>query len=98
MKKIKQSEMEEATKRALALAVAKEYCKINNLSYDKLCKQRFYLVNQSAIFAQPSSFKSPSGSGLTNDMATMPMPTLILKNNDDVITIEETEHTRKYLV
>ena len=68
---------EEETKKLLALNVAKAYCKENGISFDKLRKQQFALIYESAIFAQPSDVVPK---GLLNDIETQPKPTLIIEN------------------
>jgi hypothetical protein len=81
--------------RTLALNVAKEYCLKNTLSLDKLEKQQFDLIYDSAFFGQPTGVIP---NGLCNDLATQPLPTLIIKKDDTgTLVVEETEHTRKYL-
>jgi len=85
---------EKELQKALAFEVAKEYCIANGLSLDKLIKQRFEIIYSSAIFAQPSDVIP---NGLLNDLETQPKPTLIIKNDDTGLVIEQTEYTRKYL-
>ena len=80
--------------RAMALTIAKQYCENNNLSYDRLLKQEFALIYDTAIFAQPSGVKPD---GLKNDLKTQAKPTLILNNVNGNIIIKETELTRKFL-
>lgn len=60
----------------------------------KLSNQRFDLIYDIACFSQPSDVVPD---GLTNDMETMPMPTLVIKRDGDDIVIEQTEYTKKYL-
>ena len=86
--------MENDLQKALALEAAKDYCKKNNLSLEKLKKQKFQIVYDSAIFAQPNNIIP---NGLCNDLATQPKPTLIVKNNDLGLIVEQTEYTQKYL-
>lgn len=78
----------------LAYEYAKDYCRAHNLSADKLLTQRFSLICDSAIFAQPSE-KSPEG--LTNDMETMPFPTLVIRLDGGALKVEATEFTEQYL-
>ena len=91
---VRQRKAIENTQRLLALAAAKEYCEKNGLSYEKLKKQNFVLVYETAWFSQPSEVVPI---GLTNDMDTLPYPTLVFRTKNDNLLIEETEHTRKYL-
>ena len=85
---------EQGLQKALALEIAKSYCKDNGLSIDKLSKQRFNIIYSSAVFAQPTEVIP---NGLLNDLATQPKPTLIIKNENGGLVIEQTEHTREYL-
>lgn len=78
----------------LSLEVAKPYCDSHALSFEKLKNQRFALIYGSIYFSQPSDVIPD---GLRNDMETMPKPTLVIKNENDCIVIEETEYTRQYL-
>ena len=76
--------------RALALHYAEPYCIEHGLSVEKLKKQVFAVIIDQMIFAQPD--------GLRDDIASQPLPTLILSldaNNN--IKVESTEHTREYL-
>ena len=93
MKRTMQKEQEKL-QRAFALEYAKQYCADNELSWDKLKGQQFYSIYGEAFFAQPSDIEPK---GLTNDMETMPKPTLIIKMSDEKLIIEQTEHTHKYL-
>ena len=82
--------------RAMAEACAESYCKANGLSLEKLKAQRFEVIMDQMVFAQPTGVKPD---GLRNDIATRPYPTLILRLDDKgEIKIEQTEYTRKYLV
>lgn len=85
---------QEKLQRAVVLEYVKDYCTDNGLSLDKLKQQQFYWIYGEAFFAQPSGVEPK---GLTNDMDTMPMPTLIIKMDDDMLKIEQTEYTQKYL-
>ena len=86
--------IERETARLLALSKAEQYCKENGLSFDKLSRQRFRLIYESAMFLQPSGVKP---NGLVNDIETQPKPTLIIENKNGRLVVEETEYTRKYL-
>lgn len=81
--------------RAMAEACAENYCRANGLSLEKLKAQRFEVIMDQMIFAQPTGVKPD---GLCNDIATRPYPTLILRLDDKgELCIEQTEYTRKYL-
>lgn len=90
----KQQKEQERLQHAVSLELAKDYCQNNGLSFDKLKGQEFYWIYGEAIFAQPSGVKPE---GLTNDRETMPLPTLIIKLDNNELKIEQTEHTKKYL-
>ena len=90
----KQKKAQEKLQRAVILELVKDYCSKNGLSMDKLKNQSFYWIYDEAFFAQPSDAEPK---GLTNDMETMPKPTLIIRLDNDALKIEETEYTRKYL-
>ena len=85
---------ERETQRLLSLIVAKEYCENNGLSIEKVKGQHFFFAYDSAIFAQPSDVIP---NGLCNDIDTQPKPTLIIRNQDGELMVEETELTRKIL-
>ena len=80
--------------RALVLEQVKVYCEKHQLSFLALEEQRFDVILDSAIFSQPSDVKPD---GLANDMDTMPFPTLIIQLDGEIIRINQTEHTQKYL-
>ena len=81
--------------RALALNYAENYCRQHDLSLEKLKTQRFETIADTMVFAQPTGVQPD---GLRNDIATQPVPTLILKADPEgKLQIETTEHTRKYL-
>ena len=81
--------------RAMAEACAENYCRANGLSLEKLKAQRFEVIMDQMIFAQPTGVKPD---GLCNDIATRPYPTLILRLDDKgELCIEQTEYTRKHL-
>lgn len=90
----KRQQEEKKLKKAMAFQIAEEFCKKNSLSVEKLKQQRFDWIYGVAVFSQPSEVVP---NGLTNDMETMPMPTLILKADDKDIEFEQTEYTQKYL-
>ena len=83
-----------AFQKALAREFAIGYCRQKGLSIEKLLKQRIDLIPNSIVFSQPSNIKPQ---GLVNDMATMPMPTLIINFHGGDLSIEETEHTKEFL-
>lgn len=90
----KMKEEQEKLQRAVVLELVKGYCEKNNISLEKLKKQQFYWIYGEAFFAQPNDVKPL---GLTNDMKTMPKPTLIVKLINDTVDIQQTEYTKKYL-
>lgn len=81
--------------RVLAFDVASRYCRANGLSIDRLREQRFEWIAGVAFFLQPSHVKPD---GLANDIQTQPLPTLVIKNKDGALVVEQTEYTQKYLV
>lgn len=81
-------------KKAMAGKAAEAYCKKAGLSLEKLKTQRFNWILDTVIFSQPSD---TIPDGLCNDKATMPYPTLIMKEQDGELVFEQTEHTKKYL-
>ena len=85
---------EKELQRILALEYVKEYCKKNGLSIEKLKKQKFEFSYNECGFFQRSNIKAE---GLFNDKATMPRLTLLIRNSDGNLIIEETEYTKKYL-
>ena len=95
MKAVDRKQLEETRlQRALALEVARPFCKQHGYSFEKLKEQRFFFNYGTAAFAQPTGIKP---NGLLNDMKTMPLPTLIIKSDGENLTVETTEHTEKYL-
>ena len=88
------NQTEKRTQWALAFEIARGYCERNGLSVDKLRRQRFELIYDQAIFAQPGEAKP---NGLINDLETQPKATLIIQCSEDRISVQETEYTRKYL-
>ena len=81
--------------KAITLQAAHEYCQNNGLSEAKLRDQLLHFVDNAAIFAAPSNVKPD---GLRNDIATQPLPVLIIENQDGTLVFRQTEHTRKYLM
>lgn len=80
--------------KALAFEVAKDYCKKNNLSLEKLKDQRIEIIKSTLFFSQSRNIQPD---GLKNDLDTMPIPTLIITTDGDGLKIEQTEYTKKYL-
>lgn len=78
----------------LALSAANGFCKEHGYSMKKLEEKRLYLFDEEALFAVPSEMKPD---GLKNDMATLPIPVLVLKRVDGKIVVEPTKHTEKCL-
>ena len=81
-------------RKAMAVELAREYCKKHGYAPEKLQSQRYLELPSCVCFAQPSDVKQ---NGLMNDKETMPLPTLVLKLIDGKLTFEVTEHTDKYL-
>lgn len=86
--------IENDLQKALALAFVADYCRINGLSSEKLKNQRFGLSYNECGFFQPSE-EEPNG--LINDKETMPKATLIIKQIESQLVIEETPYTKQYL-
>lgn len=81
--------------RAVAEAAVTGYCHDHNLSLEKLKTQRFETVADMMIFAQPTGV---SPDGLRNDLATRPIPTLVIRLDDNgKLSVEGTPHTERYL-
>jgi len=81
-------------KKVDVLINAKEYCKENKLSFDKLDKQHFQVVENTCYFLQANEVKPD---GLRNDLDTQQFPTLIVEIQDKDFKFIQTEHTQKYL-
>lgn len=94
MAKIDKWKTEKNLQRALALEFVKDYCDKNNLSWEKLKKERFEVSYNECGFMHPSEIKPL---GLTNDKETMPKATLMIIFENDCLKVEETEYTREYL-
>ncbi len=81
---------------AMAFDYAEAYCRKHSLSVEKLKTQRFEPIVDMLVFVQPTGI---AADGLCNDFETRPWPTLVVKlGGDGKVLVEETEHTRKYLV
>lgn len=89
-----QRKMENELQKALAIEYVKKFCVEQNLSLQKLQTQKFVLSGNECAFAQPSDI---TPDGLINDGATMPKVTLVIKYEDKLLKIEETEYTKKFL-
>ena len=85
---------EREMRKAMALELAVRYCQEHGLSVNKLATQEVCLLNSAVIFATPSGVEPK---GLTNDLETMPIPTLMLIYEDGKLRFEETEHTKRLL-
>lgn len=85
---------EKELQRILALEYVKDYCIKNGLSIEKLKEQRFELSYNECGFFQKSNIKAE---GLSNDNATMPKLTLLIRNSEGNLIIEKTEFTEIYL-
>lgn len=80
--------------KTITLQAAHEYCQNNGLSMTKLRSQLLHFIDNAAIFAAPSDEKPD---GLRNDIATQPLPVLIIEDQDGTLVFHQTEHTQKYL-
>lgn len=81
-------------RKAMAIELAKAYCAKLGYNPEKVNSQRYCELPGCVLFAQPSGIKPD---GLKNDIATQPLPTLILKTVNGALAFETTEHTKKYL-
>ena len=81
--------------RAMAEMCVVDYCREHDLSLDKLKTQRFETIADMMIFAQPTGV---APDGLCNDIATRPIPTLIIRLDESGnLVVEGTQHTKEYL-
>ena len=93
-KRDEKREAEQRVGRAMALRIAEAYCMEHGYSMEKVREQRFFLMYDEAIFAQPRGVEPD---GLTNDRDTMPLPTLILTVDKGELVVRTTGHTDQYL-
>lgn len=85
----------EPLQRVMAESYASDFCEKNNLSTEKLRSQRFQVIEDTMVFAQPTSNKPK---GLTNDIATQPYPTLVIRlDKQGNVFVEKTQYTDIYL-
>lgn len=75
-----------------AKTAAKSYCREYGLSVSKLMEQVCLYFGDSVYFAKKTDYK---GTGLMEDLASQPLPTLVYIIKDG--SIKETEYTKKYL-
>lgn len=94
MEKMNKMKLERELQKALAIEFVSNYCGENNISIDKLKYEEFYLIDNECLFAHPSDIKPD---GLRNDMETMPKVTLLVKHEEGLLSIEQTEYTQKFL-
>lgn len=80
--------------KVMALELAKGFCSKHGYNLKKLQAQRYIELPSCICFAQPTGVKPD---GLRNDIATQPLPTLLVKLVNGELTFETTEHTDKYL-
>lgn len=80
--------------KAMAMELARDYCAKHGYNPTKLQAQRFMELSSCVCFAQPNGVQP---NGLLNDIATQPLPTLIIKLVDGRLIFETTEYTDKYL-
>lgn len=84
----------QGVEKLLAIQAVADYCTANGLSVDKLSKQIYDVYFDTAMFSAPSGVSSD---GLRNDIASQPLPVLIMEGRGDNLIIRQTEHTKKYL-
>ena len=85
---------EKSLQRLLAIEYVKDYCIQKGFSLEKLKSQRFALSYSECGFFQPSDIPA---FGLVNDYETIPKATLLIKNENGCLIINETEYTKQYL-
>lgn len=96
MEKNSQREVEREFQKALAIEYAKNYCKKNGLSIQKLKNQNFALCdNECAFYVQPiDDIKTDQ---LVIDGTPKPQVTLIIRHENEELQIEETKYTEIFL-
>lgn len=94
MKEIHKIEMERILQKELAVGYLQNYCKQNKLSIEKLKKEIFQLSYDQCGFFHPNNVVS---NGLLNDIDTIPKATLVIKYEDGVMMIKQTEYTKEFL-
>jgi hypothetical protein len=94
MKKVDKWKVEKELQRALAIEYVRDYCRENKISIEKLEKEIFDLSYQVCGFLHPSDIESD---GLLNDVETMPKPTLTIRYENNMLSIEQTEFTKEFL-
>lgn len=94
MGKNNQRKMEREFQRALAIEFVKSYCSKEELSIEKLSNEEFYFSCNECVFAHPSDVVP---NGLLNDIETQPKATLVIKHENGILFIEQTEHTKEFL-
>ena len=71
-----------------------DYCKRNGLSIEKLGQLLLFVDDDSFVFAAPNTVKP---FGLTNDIATQPIPVLGGELKDGEIIFRQTPYTDEFL-
>jgi len=94
MERVNKMKIEKELQRALAIEYVRDYCKENNISIAKLNNEIFHLSYNECGFAHPSDIEPE---GLLNDMDTLPKVTLVIKYEDEILSIEQTEYTKEFL-
>lgn len=84
----------EGVEKAIALQAVAAYCKANGLSLSKLSNQVFDVFDDAAVFVAPTGV---APDGLRNDLATQPVPVLIMEGSGNELVIRQTEHTARYI-
>lgn len=75
----------------------KAFCDEKKLSYDIAVKQLFGTGSQGAVLCV-SNPDAPEPDGLANDIETLMLPTLWIKEDENgELYAEETEYTKKFL-
>ena len=78
----------------IALRAVESYCNHHGLSVEKLKHQIYDVYGDVAVFSAPSNVQPD---GLRNDLASRPIPILIMENSGKGLIIRQTEHTVEYL-
>lgn len=84
----------QGVEKLIALHAVSDYCAANGLSIDKLSKLIYDVYFETALFLAPTGVEP---NGLLNDIATQPVPVLIIEGKDDDLNIRQTEYTSKYI-
>ena len=80
--------------KTIALQAVSGYCTENGLSMDKLSQLMYEVIYDTAVFLAPTGVEP---NGLVNDIATQPVPVLIMEGKGNNLQIRQTEHTSNYI-